>query len=87
MITENNLENILDNCNYHYRDSILYMDYDGSDYMMNSNIDYNDNFDCHLFGESDEITLTDLQKEKIYLKISHLLQDEINEIEVLKKEY
>ena len=86
-ISNKDLEIILDNCTEYFRDGVQYMDYDGSDYMLNSTLNDNDEFDCHLFDLDEEITLTDLQKDKIYLKITHLLQDEINEIEVFKNDY
>ena len=77
-ITEDNLEIILDNCTEMFRDGILYMDYLG-DYMLNANLDTNDDFSVHLFGDNGEITLTDDQKNKVYLKATHLLNDETEE--------
>jgi len=77
-ITENNLENILDNCTDMFRDGILYLDYLG-DYLLNANLDTNDDFSCRVFNDNGEITLTDEQKNKVYLKATHLLNDETEE--------
>ena len=86
-IEDHKLENILDNCTEYFRDGVQYMDYDGSDYMLNVTVDDNNNHDCHLFGKDGEISLTDNQKDKVMNKDWHLLQDEIKEIEVFKNDY
>ena len=85
-ITTTKLEIVLDNCTDMFRDGILYMDYLG-DYMLNANLDNNDTFSVHLFSDNGEVTLTDDQKDKVYLKATHLLNDEINEIEMFIKDH
>ena len=86
-ISNKDLEIILDNCTEYFRDGVQYMDYDGSDYMLNVTVDENNNCDCHFFDKDEERYLTNHQKDRVMNKAWHLLQDEIQEMTDFKNNY
>lgn len=80
-ISDDVLYNLIECTNHSYRDGVLYLDLDADTFMVDINMNTDEKLHCAVWGSSILFDLTDAQKDKIYVKVQHLLQDELEKIE------
>jgi hypothetical protein len=68
-------------CTSSYRDNTLFLELDDYNYLIDVNYNSNDEFVCNVHGKDRKFDLTDSQQDKIFVKVKHLLQDELEKIE------
>jgi hypothetical protein len=79
-IIDNVLNNLMECCTHSYRDNTLYLELDDYNYLVDVNYNIHDGFVCNVHGKDRRFDLTDKQQDKIYIKVTHLLQDELDAI-------
>ena len=80
LIIDNVLNNLMECTTHSYRDGVLYLDLDADNFMVDVSMDAKEKLHCAVWGASRQFDLTDQQLDRIYVKVKHLLQDELDAI-------